>query len=237
MKILHLSRTAVVAFVFSSLVGGQLRAETADPVGDWRWSTTIPSGQTRETNLTIRKEGDRLTGFITGRDDRRIPIENVRVKGDEINFEVTRERQGATFKSKYQGKIKGDTIEGEMEFQGANQTRTRPWQAKRQTANLEGQWVYSFTTPGGQTFEPVLRLEQNGSDLKGVVAIRDFETPISKGKVQGNNVSFEVVRERDGNTFKSVYNGKLEGNVLRGTVASNWGGNERTFDFEARRVN
>jgi len=66
-----------------------------------------------------------------------------------------------------------------------------------------------------------------------MVSRRTGETEISDGKADGDNVSFSVVREFNGNQFKQNYKGKLEGDTIHFTVTTeggNGGGRERTFD-------
>ena len=105
----------------------------ADPTGTWKWSITNQNGQTRESTLTLKLEGDKLTGTLTGRNND-TPITNASLKGDEISFEVTREFNGNSFTSKYNGKISGDTIKGKIETNRDGQANTRDWDAKREPA-------------------------------------------------------------------------------------------------------
>ncbi len=111
-----------------------LRAEdkkAADPTGTWTWSFTGQNGQTRETTLKLKKDGDKITGAISGRQNE-TPIEEAKITGDEITFKVVREFQGNKMTSKYHGKISGDTIKGKIEAPGRDgETRTRDWEAKR----------------------------------------------------------------------------------------------------------
>jgi hypothetical protein len=103
-------------------------------------------------------------------------------------------------------------------------------------ASLTGKWKYSFTTSSGQTLEPTLDLKQEGDKLTGTVKVNERESAISDGKISNGEVSFKVVRERDGNTITSRYNGKLEGEMFKGKINSNFGGNDRTYDFEGKRL-
>jgi hypothetical protein len=111
-----------------------IRAEDkADPTGTWKWSFTGQNGQTFETTAKLKAEGDKLTGTVSGR-NRETEIENGKIKGDEISFAVTRERNGNKFTTKYTGKISGDTIKGKSEFERNGETQSRDWEAKREKA-------------------------------------------------------------------------------------------------------
>jgi hypothetical protein len=67
-----------------------------------------------------------------GAQGRETPIEEGKIKGDEISFQVTREIQGNKMVTKYSGKVSGDTIKGKTETERDGQTRSRDWEAKKQ---------------------------------------------------------------------------------------------------------
>lgn len=104
-----------------------------NPVGTWKWSFTGQNGQTRETTLKLKMEGDKLTGSISGR-QQDTPVEDAKLKDDEISFKVTREFNGNKFTSKYTGKISGDSIKGKIEMERDGQPVSRDWEAKREAA-------------------------------------------------------------------------------------------------------
>lgn len=103
----------------------------ADPTGTWKWSFTGQNGQTRETTLKLKLEGDKLTGTVSGRNND-TAIENAKIKGDEISFSVTREFNGNKMTAKYNGKLSGDSIKGKIETEREGETRSRDWEAKRE---------------------------------------------------------------------------------------------------------
>jgi hypothetical protein len=240
----HHLQTLVRLLLCSMLAAGSLAYaadQKVDATGTWTWTVTTRNGDTRQATMKLKMEGDKLTGTVSGRNTD-TAISDAKLKGDELSFNVVRERNGNTFTQKYAGKITGDTIKGKISFERDGETTDREWEAKReggkskQAAGLAGKWKYSFTTSGGQTLEPVLDLKQDGEKVTGTVKVNERESAISEGKLSNGEVSFKVVRERDGNSFTSKYTGKIEGDVLKGKVNSNWGGNERTYDFEAKRV-
>jgi len=105
----------------------------ADPTGTWKWSSTGQNGQTRESTLTLKLDGDKLTGSLAGRNGD-TAIANATLKGDEISFEVTREFNGNKVTSTYKGKLSGDSIKGKIESTRDGQAQSRDWDAKRETA-------------------------------------------------------------------------------------------------------
>jgi hypothetical protein len=102
----------------------------ADPTGTWKWSVEV-GGQTRETTLKLKLEGDKLTGAVVGRNNQETAIEDGKFKDGEVSFKVTRERMGQKFTTKYSGKLSGDTIKGKTEFERDGQVQSRDWEAKK----------------------------------------------------------------------------------------------------------
>jgi hypothetical protein len=115
-------------------LAGVARAEDkANPTGTWKWTTNV-QGQSRETTLKLKLDGDKLTGAIVGRNNRETAIEDGSFKNGEISFKITRERNGQKMIQKFEGKLSGDTIKGKIEFDRDGQTQSRDWEAKRNKA-------------------------------------------------------------------------------------------------------
>ena len=104
-----------------------------DPTGTWKSSYTNQDGAVRESTIKLKVEGDKLTGTVSGRNND-AAIEEGKIKGDEISFQVTREFGGNKVVIKYSGKISGDTIKGKSESQRDGQPQTRDWVAKKEPA-------------------------------------------------------------------------------------------------------
>jgi len=101
-------------------------AQDASPAGKWKWSVER-NGETFESKLELKLDGDKLTGTFTGRDGKETPIAEASFKDGEVKFQVSRERNGETVTMKYSGKVAGDTITGKAE----NGDRSRDWKAER----------------------------------------------------------------------------------------------------------
>ena len=104
-----------------------------DVSGTWKSSFTNQDGQVRESTFKLKAEGEKLTGTVSGRQNE-TAIEEGKIKGDEISFQVTREFNGNKVVTKYSGKVSGDTIKGKSESQRDGQPRTRDWLAKKEPA-------------------------------------------------------------------------------------------------------
>jgi len=122
-------------FLFLAAVTAQAQEKKAgkvDPTGAWVWSTPgRDGGEARESTLTLKLEGEKLTGKIAGGRGGEIEIKNAKIMGDEITFDRVFERDGNSFTTKYKGKIKDDAITGKIITERDGQSRERDWTAKR----------------------------------------------------------------------------------------------------------
>jgi hypothetical protein len=86
-----------------------------------------------------------------------------------------------------------------------------------------------------------LKLKVDGEKLTGTLSSpgRDgqtTETKIAEGKVKGEEVSFTVTREFNGNKMVSKYNGKVSADAIKGKIESERNGTPQSRDWEAKRV-
>lgn len=109
-----------------------------DPTGTWTWTMEGRNGQTRTNTIVLKLDGEKLTGHMVGRGrqgaQRETPIEDAKIKGEEVSFKVTREFNGNKFVIKYAAKISGDTMKGKTSFERNGETRDREFEAKRKAA-------------------------------------------------------------------------------------------------------
>ena len=103
-----------VSFVFAALMAVWA---AADVTGKWVAQVPGREGQTNETTITLKAEGDKLTGTISGRQGD-TAISDGKVSGDDISFVVSRETPNGTFKMVYKGKVSGDEIKFTRSMEG-----------------------------------------------------------------------------------------------------------------------
>jgi hypothetical protein len=120
-----------VALGVAAVLGLGRPALAADATGTWKW-TVERGGQTFETTLKLKQQGEKLTGTITGRQGNETEIEDGKVVGDTVSFKVTREFGGNKVVMSYQGKLSGDMIKGDTKFERDGQEQSREWEAKRE---------------------------------------------------------------------------------------------------------
>ena len=124
-----MKRLMAVALVFVGLVSPVMAAD--NPTGTWKWTASL-GGQDREQTLTLKLEGDKLTGSMPGRDNAITQISDASFKDNKVSFSVTREFNGQKRTTKYNGTLSGDTITGKSERERDGQTTSTDWVAKRQ---------------------------------------------------------------------------------------------------------
>jgi hypothetical protein len=99
-----------VAFLAACIVlSGISIAHAADPTGKWVAQVPGREGQTREVTITLKAEGEKLTGTVSGRQGDN-PIADGQIKGDDVSFTVAQNFQGNEVKVSYKGKVSGDEI-------------------------------------------------------------------------------------------------------------------------------
>ena len=92
-----------------------------------------------------------------------------------------------------------------------------------------------MTGRDGNKREVSMNLKVDGSKLTGTVGGPMGDTDISDGKVDGDTITFSVVREFNGNQMKMNYTGKVTGDEIAFKVARD-GGEGRTNEFTAKRA-
>lgn len=102
-------------------------------------------------------------------------------------------------------------------------------------ADITGAWKAEVPGRDGQTREVTFNFKQDGDKLTGTTSgFRGDPIPISEGKVTGDEVSFTVVREFQGNEVKMLYKGKISGSEIQ--FKSHREGSDRDREFTAKKV-
>src|SRR5689334_8292293 len=90
MRINHGLIVVVVMFGFASrLLGEEKKAAGVD--GKWTWTYKTRDGKDAEAAIKLKQDGEKLTGAYLARDGKETPIQDGKIKGDEISFDVNRE--------------------------------------------------------------------------------------------------------------------------------------------------
>ena len=91
------------------LAGAQ--GDKADPVGTWKCEYKI-GDMKRTLELTIKKDGDKLTGTMNWPDQKDEKLKNVKLKDGTLTFSNVRKFMDKEFPLDYTLKIDGDKLKG-----------------------------------------------------------------------------------------------------------------------------
>ena len=115
-------------------------------------------------------------------------------------------------------------------------------QAEEKKADPTGTWTW--TRPGrngGPDTTVTLKLKVEGDKVTGSVSSpnsqgkQPTETNIEDGKLKGDEVSFTVTREVQGNKTVTKYHGKVTADSIKGQAEFERNGETRSRDWEAKR--
>ena len=82
-------------------------------------------------------------------------------------------------------------------------------------ADVTGAWMMTTRTPDGYKHESTLNVQTDGRKLTGKLVSRRGTAEISNGVVNGNNISFTVVRAGNGDELKIEFQGTVEGDTMK----------------------
>ena len=85
-------------------------------------------------------------------------------------------------------------------------------------ADITGKWKAETTGRDGQTRTTTFNFKVDGSKLTGTVSGRMGDTEITEGKIDGDAISFVVMREFQGEQRKIQYKGKVVGEEIKLSV-------------------
>ena len=106
-----------------------------DATGTWTWQVEGRDGAKRDISLTLKQDGEKLTGSISmGGRGGPAEISDGTIKNGELSFKVVRKFNDNEVVTKYSGKLEGDVIKGKSEMERNGQTRTTEFEAKRAAA-------------------------------------------------------------------------------------------------------
>ena len=97
---------------------------------------------------------------------------------------------------------------------------------------VDGNWSGAVSTPNGDL--PVgFAFKADGATLNGTMIGPDGSpSPIANGKIDGNNLTFSVDLNFNGNTFSLSYKGVLDGEQIK--ISSEFQG--QVFEFVVKKV-
>jgi len=101
-------------------------------------------------------------------------------------------------------------------------------------ADVNGTWKASIETPNG-TMETTFVFKVEEGKVTGTATMGQMgESPISEGKVDGDTVTFAVVRQGPNGEFRINYSGKAAGDEMK--ITATIPAMDRTFEMTAKRA-
>ncbi len=102
--------------------------------------------------------------------------------------------------------------------------------------NPTGTWKWTVPGRNSQTREATLKLKLDGDKLTGaMLGPNGKENPIQDAAYKDGELSFKIVRERNGNKMTMTFTGKVSGDVIKGKIESDRAG-AQSRDWEAKRA-
>jgi adenine-specific DNA methylase len=98
-------------------------------------------------------------------------------------------------------------------------------------ADIDGKWLAKTEGPNGAR-EVTMNFKADGAKLTGTISARQGDVEIQDGKVDGDNISFSVVRKMQDRELKTDYKGVLKGGELKLQFQMR----DNTVEMTARRV-
>jgi hypothetical protein len=118
-----------IFFLILAMSGLSILADQVNVTGEWTFTLTTPRGE-RTSNIKFVQEGEKLTVTMEGMRGGEITGEGT-VKGEDIEWSITREGPKGSFTSTYKGKIQdANNITGEVQMGDRGSVS---WKATRKT--------------------------------------------------------------------------------------------------------
>jgi len=125
------------ALLAGTVLQVQADDKKVDPTGTYTWTMPGRNGGPDRTNtLTLKLDGDKLTGKLTaparGGKTSDTDIANGAFTNSTVSFTVVRTYNDNSFTNSYSGTVSADTITGKVEFNRNGDVQSRDWTAKLQ---------------------------------------------------------------------------------------------------------
>jgi hypothetical protein len=214
---------AVIALV---LFAGPAFAQAPDITGKWDLSIGTAQGAMPAT-LTVKKEGDKLTGVISSMQGE-IPT-TVTQKAKDVSIEMSIQTPNGALNIVMSGTVDGDTMKGTADFGGRG---SGEWSAKKSgaaaapggqapsqekpAATLTGTWAFEVTHAAGVS-TPTVTITQTGEKLAGKYSGSYGDSELT-GTIKGTEFTFTVEIGTE-QKVKVVYTGTLATDTVKGNVS------------------
>lgn len=115
-------KSILSAALVLGLCGYAGAADKVDPVGTWKCEYEI-GGMKRTSTLTIKKDGDKVTGTMSWPDQKETKLTDLKLKEADLSFAAERVFMDNKIAVEYKVTITGDKLKGKAsaDFMGTKQ--------------------------------------------------------------------------------------------------------------------
>jgi hypothetical protein len=106
-------------------------ADKVDPVGTWKCEYKI-GDQKRTSELTIKKDGDKLAGTMSWPDQKETNLKDLKLKDDTLTFSVVRKFMDNEITVEYKLTLDGDKLKGKGAAEFGGEKREFDFEGKRE---------------------------------------------------------------------------------------------------------
>jgi hypothetical protein len=99
--------------------------------GKWDVDVTTDDGQTLKSSVKIEVDGDKIKGVAQTPDGKEVKLEDGKIEGEEVSFKINVDFEGTALVAKFKGKVTGDKIKGQVDYDLSGQTGTLDFNAKK----------------------------------------------------------------------------------------------------------
>jgi imidazolonepropionase-like amidohydrolase len=218
--------------------------------GPWNLKITMQGQGDKNATLTLRQEGERLSGSLQG-DLGSAQIANASVgQAGDLKFTATVSLGGIATELNFTGTVTGNEMRGTVAtvnngngtFTGARPEGFTPGGGGRRAPGGEGAAPPSGTAPAaatggpdlsgtwtlavnvdGQNLPGTLTLRQDGSRLAGTLQSPLGSSEVSNGSVGADGFRFTVTLSIEGQSMEVTFTGTANGNSMSGSANSTQG--------------
>jgi hypothetical protein len=187
-------------------------ATAMDLSGKW----IVPSDNATAGELIIKADGNSCTGSAYHPSLGENALKNCKIEKDSLTFTVEMMIGADDTKTTWIGKIAGDKIQfirimQRMKKAAATRVRLNPSSKARPTAasglDLSGKWITRLQ--GGAKGDMIFIVD--GDAFSGILSDpNEGEREIKGGRIEGNNISFYVIRDES----RNLWEGKVLGDEI-----------------------
>jgi hypothetical protein len=107
-------------------------------------------------------------------------------------------------------------------------------QETKASAKMTGKWEFTIDGPQGPDVMTIT-LTQAGDTLTGTAESQFGTLPLSKGKISGENFSFALTMNGNGEAMELPFSGKVTGETAEGSISVAMGGG-MMINWRAKKV-